>query len=251
MLLGMNETLKIIANHRSSRSFTEEPVDDALLDELIATCQRAPTSGNTQHISLLVIKDAAKRARIAELAGGQPWIAKAPVFLLVLIDHYKTAQAMELQGRPHVIQEHVEGTISAVTDGGILLGQLMIAAQSLGLGIVPIGAVRNDANALIDLLSLPPLVFPLVGMCLGHIKNPAHQRPRLPLETFRFNETYGTPEMKPAIAAYDQTLLAHWQNVGRPEGQAWSESIKAYSDHNYRPHLAEALLRQGFRFDKN
>lgn len=246
----MNETLKAIANHRSSRSYTDEPVDDAVLDELIATCHRAPTSGNTQHVSLMVIKDAATRAKIAELAGGQPWIAKAPVFILILVDHYKTAQAMELQDRPHVIQEHVEGTISAVTDGGILLGQLMIAAQSLGLGIVPIGAVRNNADAMIDLLGLPPLVFPLVGMCLGHIKNPSQQRPRLPLETFRFNERYGNPDMHDAIGAYDQTLLAHWQNVGRPEGQAWSESIKGYSDHNYRPHLIEALLRQGFRFDK-
>lgn len=251
MLAGMNETLKIIANHRSSRSFTDEPVAEAVLDELIATCQRAPTSGNTQHVSLLVIRDAQKRAKIAELAGGQPWIARAPVFLLVLVDHYKTAQAMALQGRPHVIQEHVEGTISAVTDGGILLGQLMIAAQSLGLGIVPIGAVRNDADALIDLLHLPPLVFPLVGLCVGHIKNPAQQRPRLPLETFRFDETYGTPDMKAAIGTYDETLLAHWQKVGRPEGQAWSDSITAYSDHNYRPHLGKALLRQGFRFDRD
>jgi len=246
----MNDTLKIIADHRSSRSYTEEPVDDALLDELIATCQRAPTSGNTQHVSLMVIKDPAKRAKIAELAGGQPWIARAPVFMVILVDHYKTAQAMEIAGRPHVIQEHIEGTISAVTDAGILLGQLMIAGQALGLGIVPIGAVRNHADAMIDLLELPPNVFPVVGLCLGHIKNPAHQRPRLPLETFRFNERYGTPDLKPAIKAYDEALLAHWKRVGRDDGEAWSKAIVHYSDHNYRPALMASLLRQGFRFDK-
>lgn len=246
----MTDTIHHISNHRSDRSFTDQPVDEAVLDEILRACQWAPTSGNTQHVSVMVIKDAAKKAKIAELAGGQPWIARAPVFLVVLVDHYKTAQAMQVAGRPHVIQEHIEGTISAVTDGGILLGQLMVAAHAKGLGIVPIGAVRNDAAAMIDLLQLPPLVFPLVGLCIGHVKNQSHQRPRLPHETFRFDESYGRPDFTTAIRAYDQTLLDHWKKVGREGGQAWSQSITHYSDHNYRPHLMAALQQQGFRFDR-
>lgn len=244
------DTLRLIDNHRSDRSFTDQPVDDALLDEILRACQWAPTSGNTQHVSVVVIKDPAKKAKMAELAGGQPWIARAPVFLVLLADQYKTAQAMELAGRQHVIQEYVEGTISTVTDVGILLGQLMVAAHARGLGIVPIGAVRNEADQVIDLLNLPPLTFPVVGLCLGYVKNPSHQRPRLPHETFRFDESYGTPDMKDAITAYDQALLDHWKKVGRENGEAWSKSISHYSDHNYRPRLMAALKRQGFRFDR-
>ena len=246
----MTDVLSLIAAHRSSRSYSDEPVSDAPLDQILLACQRTPTSANTQHVSVLVVREPATRAKLADLCGGQPWIAKAPVFLLILADQYKTAQALAATGTPHVIQDYVEGTLSVVTDAGILLGQLMLAVQSCGLGCVPIGAIRNEAEQVVDLLKLPPLTFPVVGLCVGHIKTPAAQRPRLPHDTFRFNESYGTPDFSAQFAAYDQQMLAHWRDTGRRDGAAWTTTLASYSDHNYRPHLMAALLRQGYRFDK-
>ena len=78
-----------------------------------------------------------------------------------------------------------------------------------------------------------------------------HQRPRLPHETFRFDEQYGAPDLRPAIRAYDETMVAHWQKVGRSNGEPWTRGIVGYSNHNYRERLMPALLQQGFRFDKD
>ena len=72
----MNETLRIQQSHRSIRSYKPDPVSDAMLDQIIAAAHRAPTSMNAQEISLIVVRDAERRARIAELAGGQAWIAQ-------------------------------------------------------------------------------------------------------------------------------------------------------------------------------
>src|SRR5208337_1229414 len=96
----------------------------------------APTSINTQEVSIVVVKDEEHRKRISEIAGGQPWIAKAPVFLVLVADLYKTRVGAEKAGIKQEIQHSLEGVIASVTHVGIALGTIMVAARSYGLGIV-------------------------------------------------------------------------------------------------------------------
>ena len=147
----MNDTVRLLHAHHSDRSYKSDPIPDDILDSIIEAAHRAPTSINTQEVSIIVVKDAGRRIRISELAGGQPWIAKAPVFLLLVADLYKTRIAAEKAGITQEIQHSLEGVIASVTDVGIALGALMVAARSYGLGIVPIGAVRREPQAVIDL----------------------------------------------------------------------------------------------------
>ena len=56
-----------------------------------------------------------------------------------------------------------------------------LAAESLGLGICYIGSIRNNTQAVIELLGLPRLVFPVTGMTLGWPAAEPLIRPRLPL----------------------------------------------------------------------
>jgi len=87
----MNETVRLLQSHRSERSYKSDPIPDEILDNIIESAHRAPTSINTQQVSIVVIKDAERRQRIAEIAGGQSWIAQAPVFLALVADLYKRA----------------------------------------------------------------------------------------------------------------------------------------------------------------
>ena len=168
----MNPTLDLLHKHHSDRSFTDEAIAEQDLAAIVEAAYRAPTSINGQQVSVVVVRDAAKRARIAEIAGGQPWIAKAPVFITVLIDFNKTRVGVEAAGAQQIIHESVEGFAVGAVDAGIALGSLMVAARSLGLGIVPIGGFRRDPQAVIDLLELPPLTFPIAGVAIGHVDQP-------------------------------------------------------------------------------
>jgi len=94
----MNKTVRLLQAHHSSRSYKSDAVPAEILDAIIESAHRAPTSINSQQISLVVVRDAASRARIAEIAGGQPWIAQAPVFIAVVADFYKTGLAVEKAG---------------------------------------------------------------------------------------------------------------------------------------------------------
>jgi len=246
----MNETLSLLYSHRSDRAFSSEPVSDEALDTIVEAARRAPTSSNAHHISLVVVRDAAKRARIAELAGGQPWIVKAPVFIAVILDFYKTGVAIEAAGEKQEVHETVEGLLAGVTDVGIALATLISAARSLGMGIVPIGGIRRSSQAMIDLLELPPRSFPVVGISIGHIAKPAHQKPRMPMKAFRHDEHYHPETIQDAIAAYDATLIDYWKSIGRTDGKSWSKNTaEAYKQMCFRD-VKPAIAKQGLTHDK-
>ncbi|NMF43978.1 nitroreductase family protein, partial [Pseudomonas sp. SWRI 103] len=69
----MTPTIDLLASHRSDRSFQSTPVSDEHLDAILRAGHLAPTSFNAQHISVVVVRDANTRQRIAAVAGGQPW----------------------------------------------------------------------------------------------------------------------------------------------------------------------------------
>lgn len=241
----MNQTLETLNNHRSIRSYTDQPVDKETLDSIIKAVQQSPNSINGQQVSLVVTRDAAIRQKISDIAGGQPWIAQAPVFITVVMDFHKTTLGVKKAGGNQVIHQDVEGIVVGAVDAGIILGNLMTVSESLGLGIVPIGAIRANPQAMIHLLKLPPLTFPLVGMCLGHVADASHKKPRLPLKTFVHDEHYDSQGMAEAIDQYDVTLKQHWQTVARGDGQIWSHSVTMY-EKIYFPLVQSALHDQGF-----
>ncbi|MCU6663366.1 MAG: nitroreductase family protein [Silvania sp.] len=246
----MNTIIDLFNEHKSERSFTEQPVDDATLERIISTAYRAPTSVHSQQVSVVVTRDAQMRAKISQIAGGQPWIAKAPVFITFVLDMHKTRLGMTLAGNEQQAHKSIESIVAGSTDVGIALGSVMAAARSEGLGIVPIGGIRLHPEALIDLLELPEHTFPVAGVVIGHVDVPSHPKPRLPLETFRHDETYKTAGLETKIARYNQQMTDHWQAIGRNDGETWSASVSGYYQHIYFPDVLPAIVKQGFGIDK-
>ena len=242
----LNDMIRLLQAHHSDRSYKADPLPDEMLDDIIEAAHCAPTSINTQQVSVIVVKDAARRQRISGIAGGQPWIAKAPVFLLLVADLYKTRIGAEKAGIKQEIQHSLEGVIASVTDVGIALGTLMVAARSYGLGIVPIGAVRREPQAIIDLLSLPEGTLPIAGVCMGYVDRPATRKPRLPIKSFRHEEYYHAEDLRPAIDAYDLALMEYWNTIARTDGASWSENTAVAYSKVYFPDVKPVAARQGF-----
>jgi FMN reductase [NAD(P)H] len=244
----MNETVRLLQVHHSSRSYKNDAIPAEILDAIIESAHRAPTAINSQQISLVVVRDAASRARIAEIAGGQSWIAQAPVFIAVVADLYKTGIGVEKAGAEQVFQRSLEAIFSAVSDAGIAMAALMTAARAFGLGIVPIGGIRRDPQGMIDLLGLPPNTFPVAGVVLGYVSKEAPQKPRLPMESFRHEEKYHSEALKPAIDAYDLTLQEYWLKMGRADGLTWSANMaQHYSTFSRR--IKSVAQKQGFTIE--
>lgn len=246
----MNETIKTIQQHRSIRNFLAKEIEDNLIDEIILSAQAMPNSINGQQTSVIVIKSKETKAKIAELTGGQKWIDDAPVFLVFVMDFYKTRLAAEKNGLKQVIQESIEGTMVGTFDAGLNMGGAIISAESLGLGVVPIGGVRKNPEDIIELLGLPEYTYPVAGLALGYPADPSHKKPRLPLSTFRHNENYNTEGLKEAIDQYDSDMENYLLEIGRQQEGNWSKNTSNIYQYIYYPKVYETIKQQGFKNDK-
>lgn len=240
-----NTTLTLINEHSSTRAFKKDLLTAEEITFIIEAAQRAPSSFNGQQVSIVVTQESETKKRISEFAGGQPWIADAPLFLTFVMDYTKPANALKLEGHEQLIHRDIEGILAASIDSGIALSTAMLAARSLGLGAVPIGGIRGNPEEMIKLLNLPPLTFPLVGLAIGKVAKASELKPRLPLETFAHHEKFDGSKLNESIVKYNQILIEHWKKINRKDGQEWSKSLAPYS-RVYFPKVAGALIKQGF-----
>ncbi len=243
----MNEVTKLLKNHRSIRSYTDEPVSDEQINEIITAAQAAPSSIHGQQITIIGVKDKEKKAKLAEYAGNQPYIDQAPIFFVFCMDYNRAKIAAELNGVELVITEGVESVIVGSTDAGLAMGNAIAAAQSMGLGIVPIGGVRKDPQAVIDLLELPENVFPVCGLVVGHPAGESAKKPRFPKEVFYHEDAYNH-NLKDSIKEYDEFMSDYMsKRTGGQESRNWSQTISGFYKQIYYPNVHPTLMKQGFK----
>ena len=103
-----------------------------------------------------------------------------------------------------------EQFIIATVDTALYAQNLVVAAESAGLGICYIGALRNDPARVTEILDLPQQVYPVFGMCLGYPDQDPEVKPRLPLSVVLKENGYNTDGEAEAIAAYDERMRAYY-----------------------------------------
>ena len=250
-----NATLDLISRHGSVRKYRSDPVPVETIETIVAAAQRTSTSSNMQAYSVVAVMDAAKRARLAELCGNQEHIAQAPIFLAWCADLARLDRACELRGYTQVTA-YVENFLIAALDAVIAAQTAALAAESLGLGICYIGSIRNNTQAVIELLELPRLVFPVTGMTLGWPAAEPPIRPRLDLSAVLHWEQYESAGLDEALAEYDREMAATGIYGGRQvpvpgkpevmEDYGWTEHSARRVAQAVRTDLREVLERQGF-----
>lgn len=197
-----SETLFSMAARGSCRAFTDEAIPDALLHTLCAVALSAPSKSDLQQRDIVVLKDQGKRADLAKLVSGQPWITDAPMMLVFCGNNRRQRLLHDWRSVPFA-NDHCDAPFNAIADAAIALGAFVAAAEAVGLGCCPISAVRNDAAAVSHLLGLPDHVFPFAGLALGYPARKPDISPRLPLGVIVHTNTYSEAGLHKAITDYD------------------------------------------------
>ena len=243
----MNSTIELLKSHRSIRKFTDQKISQELLVELVRAGQAAATSSHVQAYTVIHVKDPANRKQIAELAGGQSYVATASDFLVFCADMKRPTEASERTGAK-VVRGMTEQLLVASVDAALMAQNVAIAAESEGLGICYIGGIRNNPQAISDLLRLPDHVYPVFGMCLGY---PAHEpdvKPRLPVEAI-LKEDYYSDDSE-LVAAFDDAMQTYYsQRRGGNKDSTWSQNLSPLFDSKLRAHMREFLTKRGFEMN--
>ena len=242
------DVVSLLQSHRSIRKFTDEPVTDEMVEQIVRSGLAAATSSNLQGTTVIRVRDAEKRAAIATLAGGQTYVETAGAFLVWCADLHRSSVACEMAGGEFSagVTEHF---IIATTDCAIAAQSAVAAAESLGLGICYIGGIRNDPAQMTELLELPEQVVPLFGLCLGWPDQDPALKPRLPLSVTLKEDRYDESADRDGIAEYDETMRAYYlERTGGKLDRTWSADMSALLGKESRPHMRGYLAGQGFQF---
>lgn len=202
-----NPTIAGLLAHRSVRAYLPDALAPGTIETLIAAAQSAATSSNLQLWSVVAVEDPAKRAKLADLAGGQRHINEAPVILLFIADLARANLIAHDAAASAEGYEFLESYTVAAIDAALAAQNAVVAAESLGLGTVYIGAMRNQPEAVAQVAGLPPHAVVVFGLVVGH-EDPAQRssvKPRLPQEVVLHHETYALNAQRKPIARYDET----------------------------------------------
>lgn len=246
-----NDTIERVLAHRSVRAYLPDPLPEGTVETLVAAAQSAASSSNLQLWSVVAIADVAKRARLAELAGGQRHIVEAPLILLWVADFARARLVAADAGQPAEGFDYLESFTVAAIDAALAAQNAVIAAESLGLGTVYIGALRNRPEEVADVAGLPSGAAVVFGLVVGlpDPERPAAVKPRLPQDVVLHREAYALEEQRALIARYDETARSFQVEQGQdPVG--WRALLlargrSAVSLHG-RERLKQALRALGF-----
>ena len=217
------------------------PVSDEQRAEIIASAQAASTSSFLQCTSIIRITDPALRERLVPLTGGQQHVAQAAEFWVFCADFNR-----HLQICPQAQLGLAEQLLIGVVDTALLAQNALTAAESLGLGGVYIGGLRNSIEAVTELLELPQHVLPLFGLCLGWPADNPDIKPRMPAAMLVHENRY-QPLDNALLAEYDEQLAHYYLSRGsNARRDTWSDHIRRTIVKESRPFILDYLHKQGW-----
>lgn len=242
----MNPTIELLKAHRSIRKFTDRAVDDQTLKAIIAAAQCAATSHFVQTYTVIRVKDDEKRQALAEMAGPQAWVARAPVFLVFCADFSRLEAACGIHDTA-VEKGWAEQFVTATVDTALLAQNVMLAAESMGMGGVFIGGIRNDPDMVCDLLRIPDQAYPVFGMCLGWPAHDPPPKPRLPVEAVLYTDRYPRQHDPEMLKAYDRTVNHYYLNRNSNlKDETWTRQMADFMGRVIRPRMKGFLEKKGF-----
>ena len=185
----MNETIKTQLNHRSIRQFKPLALTQEEVDLLVDVARHTATSNFRQSYSIISITDETLKEEIAEIAN-QPYIPNAGHLFVFVVDQRRNTLIAEAKGAEALVQGSPERFISAFSDAMIAAQNVVVAAESLGMGTVYLGSILNDNAKLSELLKLPKYVYPAVGLAVGWPDQEPQLKPRLPRHVIHMENYY-------------------------------------------------------------
>lgn len=249
--VAWNETLDTLLSHRSVRAYLPDALPEGTLELIVAAAQSAATSSNLQPWSVVAVEDPERKARLAALAGNQQHIIDAPLLLVWLVDLHRLERIGEAEATPAEALRFLESFLLGAVDTSLAAQSAVVALESLGLGSVYIGGMRNRPAEVAGELGLPPNVFALFGLVVGRPdpSRPAAIKPRLPRDAVLFREQYGSAAGADLIGDYNAHFRSFQREQGLPD-RAWTgvvaQRLRGPESLHGREALRDVLSSLGF-----
>ena len=231
----MNEVIRQLYQRKSTRVFTNQEIEEPVVQEILQAAAMAPTAGNQQLYTILRITDPALLNSLAESCDHQPFIAEGKLILVFCADCLKWYKAYAAAG----CNPRLPGPgdlFLAVNDALIAAQNAVVAAESCGIGSCYIGDIMENIEVQRDLLGLPEYVFPAALLVFGYpiAQQKERKKPeRVDMKYIVCENRYRCPDEERL-----QDMLAKGRN-----GQEYRDWITAFCRRKYHSGFALEMNR--------
>lgn len=243
----MNEVITTILNHRSIRDFEDKLLTDEQIIAIVSSAQAASTSSFIQAFSIIGIKDPAKKKKLAELVGNQPYVENNGHLFVFCADLHRHKLIGDYEQKEVTSSiESTEKFMVALIDAALAAQNAAIAAESMGLGICYIGGIRNNLDEVKKLLKTPERVIPLFGMTVGYPAKINDLKPRLPMEHVYHEEEYEQNEevYLQQLKEYDELISSYYnERTGGRRKDRWTEQMAKMLEKQTRMYMKEFVQK--------
>jgi len=157
---------RIVDERRSMRKYADTPVDEAKLQKILETANKAPSAGNLQGYEIYLVRSLEQRQALVKAAWDQEFLAEAPVVLIFCTNPSRLVERYQERG----------SGLYCIQDATIACAFSMLAAKALGLDSVWVGAF--DEEAVRKIVHIPANLRPIAMLPVGYAGKEAGVRPR-------------------------------------------------------------------------
>jgi FMN reductase (NADPH) len=244
-----NEMIQKQLSHRTIREFKPEPLDEKVVELLMEVARRTATSNGMQSTSIIRVTDPIVKKQIAEICK-QEYVLRAPILLVFVADCYRNMRIANDKGCFEESAGDMDRFFQAVTDTCLAVQNVVNAAESLDIGALYLGSTLNDARKLIEVLKLPKLTFPVVGLGLGIPNQNPSLKPRMSNELKVFENSYKIfDNYLEEISDYDEEMQTYYdlRNINQRVDSFSNQIVSKLTTANpMRQDILNVIKDQGF-----
>jgi FMN reductase (NADPH)/FMN reductase [NAD(P)H] len=174
----MNSILESLYHRKSTRVFTKDEVTLDVKKQLIEAAMQAPSAGNMHLYSIIDIQDESIKRLLADSCDHQAFIAEAPLVFIFCADYHRAWQGMRYFIDKDARKPDVGDMFLAMSDALICAQNMVVAAESFGLGSCYIGDILENYEYHRELLKLPDAVWPICMLVIGYPTTQQKERPK-------------------------------------------------------------------------
>jgi nitroreductase len=221
------EMYELLMKRRSVRNFKDQSIHQEIIEKLLDAANNAPTGGNIQPISIILIQEIESRHKLAEIVGNQPWVKNAPLSMIFCLDFDRVKRWATINGTEFKGEKAFSHFLIAYADLMCAAQTVVLLAESYGLGSVYVGSIQSSLDDARRLFAIPEYVLPLMVLSIGYPKSIPRRIPKLERDVIVHKEQYRLASNAEIKRAFDLKYGDFGGKVDEYLEKAFIEAIEA------------------------
>ena len=233
----MNPIIESIKTRKSTRQFENKEITNDIKSAILEAAFQAPTAGNQMLYAIIDVTDQSLKNQLAKTCDNQPFIAEAPLVLIFLADTRRWYDAY-VEAELEVRNPGMGDLFLAIQDAVIAAQNVVMAAESFGIGSCYIGDILENVEVHRELLKLDEYTVPIAMLVLVYPTESQINRTK----PNRFDRKYILHENKYRRLTGDELRAMHEAQANRPDYN-FDQAVQAFGKRKYMSDFSLEMTR--------